>query len=133
MICLDTNAAIAALRGVSPLFNERFSKALLRGELAISTVVLFELHFGIAKSARRIHNTQSLATFLHAPIAVLPFETEDAEEAGQIRAGLEQAGTPIGPYDLLIAAQARRRSAVLITANLSEFSRVPRLLVEDWS
>jgi tRNA(fMet)-specific endonuclease VapC len=63
----------------------------------------------------------------------LPFEIEDAEEAGDIRAALERAGTPIGPYDILIAAQARRRGAILVTANEHEFARVPGLMVEDWS
>jgi len=64
---------------------------------------------------------------------VWPFELEDAEEAGDIRAELERAGTPIGPYDILIGAQARRRSALLVTANASELSRVPRLRTADWS
>lgn len=62
-----------------------------------------------------------------------PFEPEDAEEAGEIRAELERAGTPIGPHDVLIAAQARRRSALLVTANTTEFIRVPRLRIADWS
>jgi PIN domain len=60
-------------------------------------------------------------------------DSEDAEEAGDIRAALERAGTPIGPHDILIAAQARRRSAVLITANEREFVRVPGLKTEDWA
>ncbi len=62
-----------------------------------------------------------------------PFEPEDAEEAGDIRAELERAGTPIGPYDVLIAAQARRRNALLVTANMGEFTRVPGLRIEDWA
>ena len=65
-------------------------------------------------------------------ITLLPFEPEDAEEAGDIRAVLESAGTPIGPYDILIAAQARRRGAVLVTANIGEFSRVQGLATENW-
>jgi tRNA(fMet)-specific endonuclease VapC len=73
------------------------------------------------------------ATFLSAPIAFLPFDAEDAAEAGDIRAALSKAGTPIGPYDLLVAAQARRRGAFLATANVREFARVPRLEVEDWA
>ena len=58
---------------------------------------------------------------------------EDAEEAGNIRAALERAGKPIGPYDVLIAAQARRRGATLVTANEREFARVPGLKTEDWA
>jgi tRNA(fMet)-specific endonuclease VapC len=62
-----------------------------------------------------------------------PFEPDDAVVAGDIRAELERAGTPIGPYDILIAAQARRRGAVLITANRGEFARVSGLRTEDWA
>jgi tRNA(fMet)-specific endonuclease VapC len=76
---------------------------------------------------------QRIADFLAGPIQVLPFETADAEEAGDIRAALEQAGTPIGPYDLLLAGQARRHDALLVTANEREFARVPRLKFEDWA
>ena len=71
--------------------------------------------------------------FLSAPIDVLPFEAGDAEIAGQLRAELERAGAPIGPFDLLIAAQALRREATLITANTNEFARVPGLMRQDWS
>ena len=66
-------------------------------------------------------------------IDVLPFEAEDAAHAGDIRAELEKAGTPIGHYDYLIAAQARRRGAALVTLNRREFERVPGLIVVDWS
>jgi len=64
---------------------------------------------------------------------VLPFEVEDASHAADIRAELEKAGTPIGPYDSLIAAQARRRGAALVTLNSREFERVPGLLVVNWT
>ena len=63
----------------------------------------------------------------------MTFDAEDAHEAGDIRALLERAGTPIGPYDILIAAQARRRGATLVTANTREFARVPGLKTEDWT
>jgi tRNA(fMet)-specific endonuclease VapC len=66
-------------------------------------------------------------------IDVLPFETDDAMHAGEIRAELERAGTPIGHYDYLIAAQARRHGAALVTLNTRKFSRVPGLLVVDWA
>jgi tRNA(fMet)-specific endonuclease VapC len=74
-----------------------------------------------------------LGVQMRAGIAVaLPVETEDAVHAGNIRAELETAGTPIGHYDYLIAAQARRRGAALVTLNRREFARVPGLLVTDW-
>ena len=74
-----------------------------------------------------------LAEFLAPGIAVLPLDAEDAAHAGDIRAHLESKGTPIGPYDCLIAAQARRRSATLVTSNRREFERVPGLLLTDWT
>jgi tRNA(fMet)-specific endonuclease VapC len=134
MICLDTNVVIAVL-------NDRISPALARIEaaisagdtLAISSIVLYELRYGAAKNARPERNAQRIADFLAGPIEVLPFEPADAEESGEIRAALERAGTPIGPYDVLVAAQARRRDALLVTANEREFARVPRLKFEDWA
>lgn len=138
MILLDTKAVIAAIRGGPGPLVERFDRELPRGTLALSTVVLHELHSGVANSARRTENAARLAAFLNAPFAVLPFDAEDAEDAAMIRADLKRAGPkqgawPIGPYDLLIAAQARRRDTLLVTANQSEFGRVPRLRMEDWT
>ena len=133
MICLDTNVVIAVLKQQPVHLLERFARELRQGTLALSTIVLFELQYGVANSARRKENTDRLAVFLQAPVAVLPFEPEDAEEAGELRAELRRAGTPIGPYDLLVAAQARRRGAVLATANAGEFARVPRLKTQDWT
>jgi len=92
-----------------------------------------ELRYGAAKSARPERSSQRIGDFLSGPIEVLPFEDADADEAGDIRAALERAGTPIGPYDLLVAAQARRRDAFLVTANGREFARVPRRKLEDWA
>jgi tRNA(fMet)-specific endonuclease VapC len=67
------------------------------------------LRYGAAKSARPERNARRILDFLGGPIEVLPFGSEDADEAGDIRAVLERAGTPIGPYDVIIAAQARAR------------------------
>jgi tRNA(fMet)-specific endonuclease VapC len=134
VICLDTNAVIALLNRSSAPMRARLAAAAHRREaLAISVVVLFELRYGAAKSANRQRASRRIADFLSGPVKVLDFEPDDAEEAGDIRAALERAGTPIGPYDVLIAGQARRRRAVLVTANLREFARVPRLKTEDWT
>jgi tRNA(fMet)-specific endonuclease VapC len=134
MICLDTNAVIAVLNDRSSPVRARIDAAIgSGGALAISSIVLFELRYGAAKSARPDRNAQRIADFLSGPIEVLPFEPADADEAGDIRAALERAGTPIGPYDILVAAQARRRDALLVTANEREFTRVPRLKLEDWA
>ena len=134
MICLDTNAVIAALNDRTSPVRARIDKAIrLNRPLAISSIVLFELWYGAAKNARPERNARRIADFLAGPIEILAFEPADAEEAGCIRATLERAGTPIGPYDLLVAAQARRRDALLVTANEREFARVPRLKFEDWT
>ena len=134
MICLDTNAVIAVLNDRTSPVRTKVDAAIGQGRaLAISSIVLFELRYGAAKSARPERNAQRIADFLLGPIEVLPFEPADAEEAGEIRAALERAGTPIGPYDVLVAAQARRRDALLVTANEREFARVPRLKFEDWA
>jgi tRNA(fMet)-specific endonuclease VapC len=134
MICLDTNAVIAVLNDRGSQVRKRIDAAIGRGQtLALSAIVLFELQYGATKSARPERNARRIADFLAGPIEVLPFESDDAEEAGDIRAALERAGIPIGPYDVLIAAQARRHGALLVTANDQEFTRVPRLKVEDWA
>ncbi|WP_454624089.1 PIN domain-containing protein [Bradyrhizobium cenepequi] len=91
------------------------------------------MRYGFARSGRREHNESLLERFLGLGIDVLPFETDDAMHAGEIRAHLESEGTPIGHYDYLIAAQARRRGAALVTLNTREFARVPGLLVVDWA
>jgi tRNA(fMet)-specific endonuclease VapC len=134
MICLDTNAVIAVLNDRTSAVRARIDAAIgLGNTFAISSIVLFELRYGAAKSARPERNAQRIADFLSGPIEVLPFDPADAEEAGEIRAALERAGTPIGPYDILVAAQARRRDGLLVTANEREFARVPRLKFEDWA
>jgi tRNA(fMet)-specific endonuclease VapC len=133
MICLDTNAVIAILNEAASPVTARVAQAVGREEtVALSSVVVFELWYGVAKSGRKDWNAARLTDFLAGPIDVLGFEADDSREAAFIRVGLEQRGTPIGPHDLLIAAQARRRDALLVTANLREFNRVEGLRVENW-
>jgi tRNA(fMet)-specific endonuclease VapC len=134
MICLDTNIVISILNGRDPSLRHRLEEQLRAGtKLGMPVVALFEMRFGIAKSDRREHSERLLERFLDIGIDVLPFDAEDAAHAGDIRAHLESKGTPIGPYDCLIAAQARRRGATLVTANGREFERVPGLMVADWA
>jgi tRNA(fMet)-specific endonuclease VapC len=134
MICLDTTIVIAVINQRAAAVRQRLMKTLHEGTIVgIPTVVLHELWYGIKKSARARANADALDNFLTLDVTAWPFETEDAEEAGDIRAGLERLGTPIGPYDVLIAAQARRRGAILVTANKNEFSRVPGLQTQDWT
>ena len=131
---LDTNAVIALLRDEPAIFRKRLRRAVSRGAaLAVSSIVLYELWYGVARSARRRENAERLRVFLSGGIEVSAFDEEDAKTAGDLRATLEGAGTPIGPYDLLIAAQALRTGATLVTANLAEFTRVPGLQWQDWT
>jgi len=97
-------------------------------------IVYHELMQGAAASKRRKANENKIALFIASGgIALLPFEAADAVEAADIRAHLKRAAKPIGPYDVLIAAQARRAGTTLVTANTSEFGRVPGLIVTDWA
>lgn len=133
MYCLDTNVVVRLLNGRSPALRNRFFAERSSGaRLALPSIALFELRFGVASSAHPRRNSAALDRLIGADIDILPFLAEDAAEAGAIRAFLLAKGAPIGPYDILIAAQARRRGGVLVTANVKEFRRVPELQLEDW-
>ena len=131
---LDTNTIVALLRNRPTRVRERYREAEAAGDyLALSSVVLFELWYGVAKSSQLQANTERLRVLLSGVVDLLDFDDEDARAAGQIRAALEKAGTPIGAYDLLIAGQALRRELTVVTANTSEFSRVAGLSWQDWT
>ena len=134
MICLDTNIVIGIVNGRSSSLRHRLGEQLRAGTpVGLPVIALFEMRYGFAKSDRREHNEHLLERFIGLGVDVLPFDAEDAAHAGDIRTYLESMGTPIGPYDCLIAAQARRRGATLVTANGGEFARVPGLMVTDWT
>ncbi|MDQ2942799.1 MAG: type II toxin-antitoxin system VapC family toxin [Candidatus Dormibacteraeota bacterium] len=131
---LDTNACIALINGRPESVRRRFDQALRKGDqVTTSSIVLFELWYGVAKSAPPKLNSERLSTFMGGPVDIVEFGLEDAESAGRIRAALEVSGRPIGAYDLLIAGQARRLGATLVTANSSEFSRIKALRIQDWA
>ena len=131
---LDTNAVVAVLKDEPGGVRQRLKRVSGRGNaIATSSIVLFELWYGIARSTRRSENTERLRVFLAGAIEVVPFDDDDAIVAGELRAQLEAVGKPIGPYDLLIAAQALRTRATLVTANVAEFARVRGLAWQDWS
>ncbi|MGC2774646.1 MAG: type II toxin-antitoxin system VapC family toxin [Bradyrhizobium sp.] len=134
MICLDTNIVIGIVSGRSSTLRHRLGEQIRSGtRIGLSVVALFELRYGIAKSTRRAESERLLNRFLELGIDVLPFEPEDVDHAADIRAGLEKDGAQIGPFDYLIAAQARRHNAALVTQNTREFERVPGLLVVNWA
>jgi tRNA(fMet)-specific endonuclease VapC len=131
---LDTNACIELINGTKPVFRIRFQKALDRGgRVHVSVVVAFELWYGVAKSDRPESNAKRVAAFFAGPVVSLPFDDEDARQAGHVRAALELSGKPIGAYDVLIAGQALRHGLTLVTANVREFRRVKDLRWEDWA
>jgi tRNA(fMet)-specific endonuclease VapC len=131
---LDTNAVVALLRNKPAEVRRRYREAEASGAyLAVSSIVLFELWYGVEKSTRVRDNTERLRVFLSGAMDLLDFDDEDAASAGRIRAVLEQSGTPIGAYDLLIAGQALRRGLTVVTANASEFGRVAGLSWVDWT
>ena len=132
--CLDTNVCIDLIRGSSVPVRRRFKEAIGDGSvLCVSSVVLHELWYGVAKSANRERNTERLQTFLSGPIEILEWDDADARAAGEVRSQLEGEGQMIGAYDALIAAQAIRRGITLVTANTREFKRVDGLMWEDWA
>jgi tRNA(fMet)-specific endonuclease VapC len=134
LFCLDTNIVVFALNGRKPEIAARLDAELARATpMLVPAIVLFELRYGYAKSAQRVLNEERLIVFLQAGFSQPEFDASDAAEAGEIRAHLEHLGQPIGPYDILIAAQARRRHATLVTLNRAEFDRIPGLSVTDWS
>jgi tRNA(fMet)-specific endonuclease VapC len=131
---LDTNACIALINRTSAAVRSRFQRAMGGGaNIYVSSVVTFELWYGVAKSLYQSQNTQRLEVFLTGPIILLPLEKEDARVAGSVRASLQASGTPIGAYDVLIAGQALARRYTLVTANVSEFARVKGLSWQDWA
>jgi tRNA(fMet)-specific endonuclease VapC len=131
---LDTNAVIALLRNRPDSVRERLRAAMTTGaSVVVSPIVLFELWYGVARSQRQRENAERLRVFLSGAIDVVSFDREDAATAGDLRAALEKAGASVGPFDLLIAAQALRLRATLVTANVSEFARIEGLTWQDWS
>ena len=130
MYLIDTNICIYFLKNSYPELTKRFFQTD-PVNLMISSVTVFELEYGAAKSKWGEKTRQKLAMFL-APFRILPFDSEDAVFAGTIRAYLEQKGTPIGPYDIQIAAQGLAKDLTVITHNTDEFSRIPDLKLEDW-
>lgn len=101
------------------------------GDIGIPAIVLYELKVGIAKSTSPRKRREQLKALAEAT-QVLSFGAEEAEAAARIRVSLEKEGSPIGPYDLLIAGTAMARNAILVTRNTREFARISKLQVEDW-
>ena len=126
---LDTNICIYVIRNRPAGLRERFDE--LGEQLCISTITLGELYFGAEKSARPAQNRKTVEEFV-ARLDILPLSADAAAHYGQIRAGLERAGRPVGLHDMLIGAHARSEGLILVTNNRREFDRIPGLSVENW-
>jgi tRNA(fMet)-specific endonuclease VapC len=127
---LDTNTCIRVLRAPQAEVAARL-QTIAANNVALSSVTVFELYQGAYRSAQRERNLGQVERFVQQFIA-LPLDTRAATVAGQISADLQARGTPIGPYDLLIAAIALANDLTLVTHNTREFSRVAGLRLEDW-
>lgn len=128
---LDTNICIYIIKQKDTAVLRRL-QSFKEGEIAISSISIAELEYGVAKSAQSQRNRLALASFL-IPFEVIDFDQEAATDYGLIRAWLEKEGKPIGSMDMLLAAQARSRGIVLVTNNEKELSKVPGLRLENWT
>lgn len=127
---LDTNTCIRYINGRSLAIRQKLPTVPAR-EIVVCSVVRGELAYGAAKSQTPAESAAKQARFLR-PYATLPYDDAAAQEYGRIRAYLENLGTPIGPYDMQIAAIALVHNLILVTHNINEFGRVPGLKIEDW-
>jgi len=130
-LLLDTNICIYIIKRQPAAVLERFLDYQV-GDLGISTITLSELRYGVAKSTHREKNAKALDEFI-IPLEIVSFDEAAAHAYGDIRAGLEKAGTPIGSMDMLIAAHAVSLGIPLVTNNTREFVRIPALECIDWT
>ena len=129
MILLDTNTCIYIINNRPPHVLEKFRK-YKAGEVGISSIAASELAYGVAKSGS-LKNRKALEMFL-APLQILPFDSQCLWFYADLRASLEKQGQSIGPMDTLIAAHALSIGGTLVTNNVKEFVRVPKLKLENW-
>lgn len=129
MILLDTNTCISIINNRPPNVLERFRR-YKAGEVGISSIAASELAYGVAKSGS-VKNRKALDMFL-APLQILPFDSQCLWFYADLRASLEKQGLSIGPMDSLIAAQALSIDGTLVTNNIKEFMRVPKLKLDNW-
>ena len=126
---LDANTVIYTIKNRPRRVRERFTRH--QGQLAISSVTLMELVYGAEKSPQPERNLRDIDG-LAARLDVLPYDAAAATHTGQIRAELARQGTPIGPYDQMIAGHARALGLILVSNDAAEFGRVPGLRLENW-
>jgi len=129
MFALDTNTLMCFFKGMG-LVGQRLL-ATPPSAVAVPSVVLYELEFGLRRSTQPDKRRGQLEQFIRS-VTVLPFEEKAAGAAARIRLELERAGVPIGPVDTLIAGTAAAWGATLVTRNRREFGRIRGLRTIDW-
>ena len=127
---LDTDTCIYAMKQQQHVVGRFLSRS--RADVAVSVITEAELRTGAAKSSSPTKNLRVIEDFLE-PLTIIDFSSVDAIAYAQVRARLERAGTPIGPLDTMIAAQAVAHDLTLVTNNEREFRRVSGLRIENWS
>jgi tRNA(fMet)-specific endonuclease VapC len=127
---LDTDICIYAINERPPRVLRALRDHHAEG-LGVSAITASELFFGVARTGSE-RNLQALRQFL-AGLEVADFDSRAAEVAGQVRSWLASQGTPIGPYDCLIAAHAQALGVTLVSNNTREFQRVPGLKLDNWA
>ena len=127
---LDTNICIYIIKKKPASVIKKFEK-LKSGSVAISTITLSELYYGVAKSSKPNENMIALQEFI-SPLEILDFTHDDSLIYGKIRTELQKKGSPIGAMDLLIASIAKRQDLILVTNNIKEFARISDLKIENW-
>ena len=127
---LDTNTASYVIKGNFPRVRERLMKTPM-AEVGISAITEAELRFGVARKPAAVRLKTAIEEFL-LRVETLPWDSEAAQQSGQIRATLERVGQPMGNLDMMIAAHALAAQVVLVTHD-HVFRRVKQLKIEDWS
>lgn len=127
---LDTDIVIYTMKNKPSVVRKAFEN--YHEEIAISSVTLMELYFGVERSAEKSRNLKSVEGLV-ARLTVIDFDSYAASHTGDIRACLAKIGRPIGPYDAMIAGHARSRGFILVSNNEKEYERVQGLRLENWT
>jgi tRNA(fMet)-specific endonuclease VapC len=127
---LDTTVVSDFTHGVATVLARL--KSTSKGDAAICTVTAMEIEYGLMLNPARARKIEPMIRFLLQDLQVLAYEPEDATATAAVRAALAKRGTPLGPYNGMIAGTALRRGLVMVTSNDSEFERINGLILEDW-
>jgi tRNA(fMet)-specific endonuclease VapC len=130
MYLLDTCVISDFVKGDKPTLTKIKSQSPLT--LHLSSISIMEIYYGLKRNPEKSRIIKSILEDFLESIQIVHFSDQDAMNAAEIRAELTKKGTPIGPYDLLLAGSALNNNLTIVTSNIKEFSRVPHLHCEDW-